>query len=194
MRWIKKLDNPAKHIYFERVKTSHKKIILSWFSEDHVKKFYYGEGLQNTLRNLELYCQGTNDNGRYTFDHWIAFYDEIPFGFLMTSPITGPYDPNDDYNKWYVEDKQTFTLDLLIGNKDFLGKGFAQIMIQQFILIKFSDADFFIIDPESTNRKAIRAYEKSGFKKIEEFIPVFNPKPHIMMRLVVSELKNQQHH
>jgi len=187
----KTLDNLAKKIHFEPVKAVHKKIILSWFNEEHVKEFYYGEGLQNTLRNLELYCQGINNNDRYRFDHWLAFHDEIPFGFLMTSPITGPYDPSDDYNKWYIEGKRTLTLDLLIGEKAFLGKSLAHIMIQQFIQDRYADADFFIIDPEASNTKAIHVYEKAGFKKVGALCPAFNPKPHVMMRIKIDELKNQ---
>ncbi len=171
-------------ILFTQMTRELQQIVLNWFQEEHVNEFYYGEGLQNTLRNLELYCQGINNNGRYSFDHWIAFFGETPFGFLMTSPVVGPYNPSDDYNKWYVEGKQTFTLDLLIGPKCFLGKGLAHKMIQEFIINKFSHADYFIIDPAKSNRKAIHVYEKVGFKKVDEFCPSYDPIPHLMMRLI----------
>lgn len=176
---------------FTQVTKEYKETILDWFKEEHVNEFYYGEGLQNTLHNLNLYCQGINDNGLYTFDHWIAFYDEVPFGFLITSSVTGPYNPNDNYNKWFIEGKQTFTLDLLIGPKEFLGKGLAQRMIQAFILDQFSNADYFIIDPAKSNSKAIHVYEKAGFIKVDEFCPAYDPIPHIMMRLVVKDLKDK---
>ena len=45
----------------------------------------------------------------------------------MTSPIDGPYDPDDDYHQWFIDGKKTYTLDLLIGEKEFLGKGLADI-------------------------------------------------------------------
>lgn len=185
----KPYKNETCEMCFEKVTISHKKTILKWFQEDHVKEFFYGDGLKNTLRNLDLFCQGINNNGSYTFHHWIAFYDNTPFAFIMTSPVNGPYDENDDYNKWYVDGTKTFTLDLLIGEKNFLGKGFAHLMIQHFILDQYTDADYFIIDPETANTKAIRVYEKSGFKKVGEICPAFNPKPHIMMRLEVDKLR-----
>lgn len=186
----KTYENEACKMHFEKVTDSHKKTILNWFSKAHVKKHYYGQGLQNTLRNIELYCQGINNNGHYSFDHWIAFYDGTPFAFLMTSPITGPYDQTDDYNKWYVEGKQTFTLDLLIGPEEFLGKGLSYNMIQSLIFNQFSDADYFIIDPAKDNPKAIHVYEKAGFKKVGEFFPSFDPtKCHVMMRMAVKDLK-----
>lgn len=176
-------------IRFEKVSAPYKPIILKWFKEPHVLEFFYGDGLQNTLNNLDLYCQGINHNGRYEFNDWIAFNEDVPFGFLITSIVEGPFDPEDDYNKWYVDGKKTCTLDLLIGEKDFLGKGLAHVMIQQFIRDHYSDADYFIIDPEATNTKAIHVYEKVGFKKVGELCPAFNPKPHIMMRLIVDELR-----
>lgn len=182
-------EGEASKIHFAKVTTLHKKTIHQWFEEDHVKKFFYGEGVKNTLRNLDLFFQGINHNGSYTFHHWIAFYDNTPFAFIMTSPVDGPYDENDDYNKWYVDGSQTFTLDLLIGEKIFLGKGLAHVMIQQFILDQYADADYFIIDPEAENTKAIHVYEKAGFKKVAELCPAFYPKPHIMMRLIVDELR-----
>jgi len=178
----------SKEMHFFRVERKFQEIILKWFEAEHVKEFYYGDGLQNTLRNLELYCQGVNNNGEYSFDHWIAYMGDEPFGFLMTSPVEGPYDEKDDYDKWYVEGKSTYTLDLLIGPEKFIGKGLAHRMIQEFILDKFSDADFFIIDPGKTNKKAIHVYEKSGFKTVGEFCPAYDPIPHLMMRLEVGEM------
>ena len=164
---------------FFRVERKYKEIILKWFEEDHVKEFYYGDGLQCTINNLELYCQGINNNGKYCFDHWIAFLGDDPFGFLMTSPLEGTSNP--DNAKWYIAGKQTFTLDLLIGPKQFLGKGLASRMIQEFILDKFSHADYFIIDPAKSNPKAIHVYEKAGFKIVDEFDstpdPVFGSLP-----------------
>ncbi len=174
---------------FEKLTEEYKSLVLHWLSQPHVTKFYYGDGLKNTISNIELYCQGINNNGHYYFDHWLAFYQNRPFAFLMTSPITGPYDSHHDYNEWYQSGKKTFTLDFLIGNCDFLGRGLAHRTIQRFILDKYHDADFFMIDPEESNTKAIHVYEKSGFKKVKQFFPNYNPKAHVMMRLVVSELK-----
>lgn len=174
---------------FFRVARKHQQTILEWFKEDHVKEFYYGAGLQNTLKNLELYCQGINNNGKYSFEHWIAFLGDDPFGFLMTSLLEGTGNP--DNAKWYIEGKQTFTLDLLIGPKAFLGRGLSSRMIQEFILDKFSHADYFIIDPAKSNSKAIHVYEKAGFKTVGEFCPADNPMPHLMMRMAVKDLKDQ---
>lgn len=177
-------------LYYKKVTHNDKPLVEKWLSEKHVMEFFYGEGLHNTLNNLALYCQGINDNGRYSFDQWIGFYDGIPFAFLITSTVTGPHDPNNPYDKWYVDGKETCTLDVLIGAKEFLGKGLSTVMIKQFILKQFPKTDYFIIDPELKNGKAIHVYEKVGFQKTEVFTPEYNRAQHQMMRLRVKDLIN----
>lgn len=83
--------NKTSKMRFEKVTGLYKEKILYWLNKDHIKEFYYGKGLKNTLRNIELYCQGINNNGSYTFYHWIAFYDNHPFAFMATSSVEGPY-------------------------------------------------------------------------------------------------------
>ena len=61
-------------------------------------------------------------------------------------------------------------------------------MVQKFILDKFADADYFIIDPSKKNSKAIHVYKKAGFKQTGEFCPDYDPTPHIMLRLAVKEI------
>ncbi|MCR9191294.1 MAG: acetyltransferase [Gammaproteobacteria bacterium] len=159
-------------------------ILLTWFDKPHVQEFYYGDGLKSTLHNIKLYMQGIKNNGDYSFDHWIAFFDNQPFGFLMTSTI-------ENGHEYFMKDASTMTLDLLIGEEAFLGKGLAVAMTQELILDKFSDTDYVLIDPSASNPKAIHVYEKAGFKKIADFIPSYDPIPHLMMRLTVQDLKNQ---
>jgi RimJ/RimL family protein N-acetyltransferase len=168
--------NQAKTMEFLPVEEKFKEIILSWFEKDHVKEFYYGDGLKNTLQNIELYIQGINNNGVYSFDYWIALFENKPFGLLITSPI-------EEHQEYAIKGSSMVTLDLLIGEEEFLGKGLAVEMIQQFILDKFPNTNYFLIDPSASNSKAIHVYEKVGFKKIADFIPEYDPIPHVMMRL-----------
>lgn len=178
-------------ISFVKASLKYKKVILNWFTKPHVNEFFYGDGLKNTLNNIDLYMNGQNNNGKYSFDLWVALIDNKPFGFLMTSPIEGP---NDNLKKWYVDGKTTFTLDLLIGEEEYLGKGLASLMIRNFIVDMFNHADYFLIDPAARNPKAIHVYEKAGFKKVGDFVPDYDPNPHVMMRLAVSYLRSIKRH
>ncbi|AAO89955.1 acetyltransferase [Coxiella burnetii] len=35
------------------------------------------------MRNLDLFCKGINNNGNYTFYHWIAFDKIKPHSHLL---------------------------------------------------------------------------------------------------------------
>lgn len=74
------------------------------------------------------------------------------------------------------------TLDLLIGEEKYLGRGLATGVVKGFIQSVLSDSDIIFIDPEASNTKAIHVYEKVGFKKIDDFIASWHPVPHILMR------------
>lgn len=185
----KSINNP---LSFFPVKEEHREIIFDWFKKEHVKEFYYGQGLENTLRNLDLFIKGINNNGEYSFEHRIAYIGNIPFGFLMTSLVEGPYNPDDPIDKWYEEGKETITLDLLIGSEEFLGKGLGHRMIREFLLDKFPHASKVLIDPETSNTKAIHVYEKAGFKKVEQFVPEYDPIPHWMMHLEMKNLEREK--
>lgn len=177
---------------FYSVGKEYHNLIQEWLRKEHVKPFFYGQGLKSTLRNLSLFIKGVQNNGDYSFEHWIACIDDYPFAFLMTSEVEGPYDPKDPYDKWYEEGKVTITLDLLIGEEAFLGKGLASRMIQEFLLDKYSHASKVLIDPAEENQKAIHVYEKAGFEKVETFSQTHDdPQLCWMMHLKMKELKRQ---
>lgn len=151
-------------------------LIYEWLHKEHVKPYFFGQGLQNTLNNLKLFVQGINHNGRYEFAHWLANIDSKPFAFLMTSPVT----VNDH---WYNQDSSTIMLDLLIGEEAYLGKGLAAEMIKAFIDSLPNTINRILIDPAEENTRAVHVYEKAGFNKIAEFKPDYHPVPHWMMEL-----------
>jgi len=184
------MNQKTEQLSFFPVEKQHQEIIRNWLKKEHVKEYFYGQGLENTLRSLDDFVNGTENNEDVSWEHWIAYLSDKPFGYLMTSPVKGPYDSSEDYNKWYKEGKETITLDLLIGEEEFLGKGLAHRMIQEFLRNKFSHVSKVLIDPGATNKKAIHVYEKAGFKKAEQFCPDYDPVPHWMMVLEIDHLTN----
>ena len=70
---------------------------------------------------------------------------------------------------WWPEAKPgTFGVELYIGETDFINKGLGTKLIHQFFSKLFENPNVIaiIIDPEPKNSRAIRAYEKVGFKKV----------------------------
>jgi len=138
------------------------------------KSIFHGQGLQNTLKDLDKHIHSSSG----FHEHWIAYKEEVPFGYLMTSEVASD---EERFSKWR-EGEKAITLDLLIGNENFLGRGLSCPMIQEFLLDKFPSVDEVFIDPEVENSKAIHVYEKAGFKKLEQFIAPWHPVPHWLMK------------
>ena len=126
----------------------------------------HGVGLQNTLTGLDKFFAGVSGA-----TYWIGYDKDAPFAFLITSSM-------DD----------TITLDLFICDVDYLGKGLAVPMIQEFLTCQFPNVKKVLIDPEKTNTRAIHVYKKIGFVITGEFIASWHPVPHYQMELAMEDL------
>lgn len=158
---------------FRPVSKIQQPLILKWIAQKHINEWLHGDGLQNTINDLEEFVTG----GQPWATHWIAYDNELPFAYLLTSePEKSPKHP-----------VNAITLDLFICRLDYLGKGWAVSMIQDFILSHFPDIDEVLIDPEMSNTRAVHVYQKAGFKIIGDFIASWHPVPHYKMLLDMSK-------
>jgi len=167
------MNDEMQNFSFELVTIKEQPLIIEWLHKSHVKPYFFGVGLENTLNSLEKQVNGEKAN----FQGWIAHYKGEPMGYLMTSDVGQNDKPYSKYNST----GKAITLDLLIGEEKFLGKSLSHIMIQAFVKNKFSQIDRVFIDPATENAKAIHVYKKAGFKELEEFIPTWYPVPHLLL-------------
>jgi len=164
-----------KHFHFKPLDGEHRALVHRWLQEPHVAKWFYGQGLENTINHLDDFLNGLQGG-----EYWLGFDQNRPFAFLMTSHVEKS---SDILAKWCSEKGEAITLDLLIGETDYLGKGLSYILIQEFLASQFPHVNEVLIDPEATNSRAVHVYKKAGFKILGEYIPSYNPRPHYMMRL-----------
>lgn len=176
--WIKDLNGFS----FRPVNRSYLKLILQWLDQEHITAWLHGEGKKRTIEDLKKSFEGENE-----FDHWLSFDGGKPFAYLLTSQILKG--KGDDLEKWCSKKGQAITLDVLISDPDYLGKGIGPRMIQEFLLSQFPEVVEVLIDPETSNKRAIRAYEKAGFQILGEFVPSYHPVTHTMMRLDLEKLR-----
>jgi RimJ/RimL family protein N-acetyltransferase len=166
---------------FRPVDAEHRALVHAWLVQPHVAEWFYGQGLQNTFTHLDEFLQGASQS-----QYWLGYDKDNPFAFLITSSIAKPHD---ELSHWCTEKGDAITLDMLIGDMTYLGKGLSHVLIQEFLTSQFSDAAEVLIDPEATNLRAIHVYQKVGFNIVDEFIPSHSPNPHYMMRLSMKKLK-----
>jgi RimJ/RimL family protein N-acetyltransferase len=85
-------------------------------------------------------------------------------------------------------DGLAITLDIFIGDTEYLGKGLASTVIKEFLISQFSDVSEVFIDPEKSNVKAAHVYQKVGFRIVGEFIAAWHPVPHHIMKLNIKDI------
>lgn len=129
--------------------------------------------------------------------HWRDWWDEPEIGIagiraamdaveiepliveLSGKPIAylQSYDPHlEDDHPYQDQPFGTLGLDLSIGPADLLGKGHGPALLGQFIEQLFAEGcPRVIIDPDPSNRRAIRAYEKAGFVAFDERTSEYGP-------------------
>lgn len=154
--------------------------LKEWFQKPYIQE-YWGtdDNTWNNLFNNIVY--GEKD----LFDYWIASYKKEPYALLVT---TDAKEGAPEHLLPYVEQiGNTLTLDVMIGNEKFLGKGLAAKTITSFFDYLGTDVSAVLIDPEINNKKAIHVYQKAGFSIVSKFVPIegeFRDKEHYLMKWV----------
>ncbi|MDN3504742.1 MAG: GNAT family N-acetyltransferase [Rhabdochlamydiaceae bacterium] len=147
--------------HFTYVTDDQRELIHLWLQKPHISEWIHGSGLQNTLDDLDKSFIGKSET-----NYWIGSNDNQPFCFFITR-----------------SEDDAVALDVFIGEENYLEKGLAIEMFNQFIDQHFSSTHRLFIDPEVANQRAVHVYTKLGFTILNEFIAPWNPVPHYLMEL-----------
>lgn len=168
-------------ITFRLATSEDRAIIKQWWTKPHVIEFW--DNSPGMWENIENYFLGKKD----LFDYWIVFFGQSPFSLIMTSEIDKNIPSTHVYFPWIELEKLNMTIDFMIGEENFLGKGFSYQTLKTFFLfLKTSGVSSFLIDPAINNIKAINAYKHAGFEIVDTFIPeegYFSGIKHYLMKL-----------
>ena len=129
-------------------------MLRAWLEAPHVARWW--GGVDDSLREIRSHMAPGS-----TVEAYIVALDGAPFAYIqsydMDREIDHPYAP---------QPARTFGIDQSIGIEGMTGKGHGPAMMRAFCERLFSrGASRIITDPETTNDRAIRAYEKAGFAK-----------------------------
>jgi RimJ/RimL family protein N-acetyltransferase len=162
-------------IHFEKVTNAHLDTIFNWLAEPHVMEFW--DNSQEHKDDILNFVNGRKDHSNYCdgkYVYWVANCDGSPFGMLMIIQETAESPIEAIKLKHLSKAGHTYGIDYMIGDKNYLGKGYGAKTLEKFLDFfrkEFdSSADTFIIDPASDNPKAKHVYMKAGFEYIAEFI------------------------
>ena len=134
------------HFAFTKVTQNHKHAIFFWLKEPHVREFW--DNTQGHKDDVINFINGRKEPSSYCdglYTYWVGMVDGQPY-----------------------------SIDYMIGNRNYFGKGLGAKTLAAFIDF-FKEtvdplADTFFIDPDITNPRAKHVYKKAGFKYIGDFI------------------------
>ncbi len=150
-----------KNISFRKLQLQDLPLMYKWLNQPHVHE-WYDKDKQNTLEEITK-RYGPKIKGEKPTDCYLVFYEDKPVAYIQT------YKVNDwpEFGDYVGYDDHTASIDLFIGEVSFMGQGVGSLMIRKFlqeVVFKDSDIKTCIIGPEPNNIRAIKSYQKAGFR------------------------------
>ena len=138
-------------------------LMAKWLAEPHVAKWW-------SDKDEEL-AHITEHIDSISVEPFIAELNGKPIAYIQS------YDPHmEDEHPYQDQPFGTLGIDLSIGDPALIGKGHGPRLIEAFVLMLFEEgAPRVIIDPDPSNRVAIRAYEKAGFMAFDTRVSIYGP-------------------
>jgi aminoglycoside 6'-N-acetyltransferase len=147
--------DPAQRYGFRPVTTADLPIIAAWLAEPHLAA-WWGD-VDAEIAEIAAHI------GSVSVAPFIIELDGTPIGYLQS------YDPHrEDGHPYQDQPLGTLGVDLSIGPPERLGQGHGSASLRQFVDELFErGVRRVVIDPDPANARAIRAYEKAGFRPFD---------------------------
>ena len=139
-------------------------LLLKWLTDDRVLEFYEGRDKKYTLEQIKDHFSEEWEDEIFRV---IIEYQDKPIGY---GQIYKMYDElYDDYH--YPRSSEiVYGMDQFIGEPEYWSKGIGNKYTKMIfdLLKKKRNVDAVILDPHQNNIRAIRMYQKAGFRIIED--------------------------
>jgi aminoglycoside 6'-N-acetyltransferase len=142
----------ARDYEFRAMSAADLPLIRSWLETPEVMR-WWGEP-------DEQYLLVSGDLDHADMDQFVVCVDGRPFGYIQCYALS-------TWNQGFgAQPPATRGIDQFIGEPDMIGRGHGSGFIRQFVdgLLR-SGTIRVVTDPDPANARAVRAYEKAGFKR-----------------------------
>lgn len=148
-------------INFRKMEGADIPLYLKWAEEPEVKNTWFIDGYETTD-----YIHAKIKGNGYDYP-FIILLNQKPIGYIVYSDLylykTLSPQPKGNFTD---EPEGTFCIDLFIGTPEYRDKGLGTKIVEAFSKMLFEETQVkrILIDPDASNKRAIRCYEKAGFK------------------------------
>ncbi|WP_205600718.1 GNAT family N-acetyltransferase [Gracilibacillus sp. YIM 98692] len=135
-------------------------LLAKWLSNPSVLEFYEGRDNPFDLDKVNKVFYTPKDDKVKC----IVEFDGNEIGYIQF------YQLNDETKKEYgYFNEKVYGTDQFIGEVEYWNKGIGTLLVTTMVkyLIEHEKADRVVMDPQTRNTRAIKCYEKSGFKKVK---------------------------
>ncbi len=144
-------------------------IMAQWLSTEEVLEFYGDVNSPFTLQQVKDKYK-PRVNRKVSVTPYIVELAGSPIGFMQYYIL----DEKIQEKFGYPTNLTVFGIDQFIGYPKLFNKGIETKIIRLFIehIYQHKHVDFIILDPAISNTRAIRTYEKCGFRKVKKLMMV----------------------
>ncbi len=151
------------NITFKPLEEKDMTLFFAWVKKPHIAKWWKSDTYEKFVEKYRPKIASQS----YVFP-FIMYINENPMGYIQYYLA----DKVDDgwWSKTHGQPAGTVGMDIIIGETDYVGKGFGPMLIKKFIekIYQETKTSKIIIDPDVGNIAAIRCYEKVGFRRVKE--------------------------
>ena len=155
-----------KEISLRLLNEQDKNLLLKWLTDERVLNYWEGK---SAVFDLDRITEDFYGEENVEVIRTIIEYQGQAIGYLQMYKLDN--EALEEYS-YQSTNKVIYGMDQFIGEPEYWGKGigtdFMKLVLQY--LTKEKNAEIVILDPHVDNLRAIRCYEKVGFKKIK-FLP-----------------------
>ena len=155
--------SPASNVFAFRPLTAHELPFLhEWMSRPHVAAVWAPTPSEEELREDFL----SHPEDRSFPRAYIAYFDDEPIGFIQSYVAACAGDG------WWPDERDpgVVGIDQFLADESRLNRGLGTAMVRAFVEKLFEDPTTTRVqtDPSPANARAIRCYEKAGFRRVGE--------------------------
>ena len=147
-------------------------MLAEWFRRPHVLEWWDAEEAALPLEQIRaLYLPEAMALEKVT--PYIAMHDGRPLGYAQSYVAMGS-----GGGWWETEtDPGVRGIDQFIAVPEKLGQGLGTALVKELVRMLFADDTVTLVqtDPDPTNARAIRCYEKAGFRRLRSIVTPDGP-------------------